>query len=44
VETYLCSVERLVNAAAETAFLAKAEYASYALSERMQSAVTEVCN
>jgi len=38
----MSSVEALVNQAAQTSYLARAEYPSIALSERLQSAVLEV--
>lgn len=42
LEVFLGGVEKLMNASAETAFLANAEYASIALSERFQSLCIEL--
>lgn len=39
---FLCSLEKLANSAAESAFMAHAEYASIAMSERIQSLEREV--
>lgn len=42
LDMFLGSLEKLGNAAAETAFMANAEYASVAMSERQHSLCTEV--
>jgi hypothetical protein len=39
----MASIQRLSEASAEVAFLGGAEYHSVAMSERMESALREVC-
>jgi len=44
LEAYMVTVEKLASAAAETAFLGNAEYQSYAMMERLDSAMTYIKN